>query len=85
MQLDKDLQSIQEMRELVQKAKQAQLEFRAYDQTRVDRICRVMADAGYEAAEKLARLAHEETGLGNPEDQKKKNEFATRRVCESIR
>lgn len=85
MQLDKDLQSIQEMRELVQKAKQAQLEFRAYDQTRVDRICRAMADAGYEAAEKLARLAHEETGFGNPEDKKKKNEFATRRVCESIR
>jgi len=47
MQLDKDLQSMQEMRELVKKAKQAQLEFRAYDQTRVDRICRAMADAGY--------------------------------------
>jgi len=85
MLLDKDLQSIQEMRELVQKAKQAQIEFRAYDQTRVDRICRAMADAGYEAAEKLARMAHEETGFGNPEDKKKKNEFATRRVCESIR
>ena len=35
MPLDKDLQSIQEMRDLVQKAKQAQLEFRAYDQKRV--------------------------------------------------
>ncbi|MGA2623948.1 MAG: acetaldehyde dehydrogenase (acetylating) [Bacteroidota bacterium] len=85
MPLDKDLQSIQEVRELVQKAKAAQLEFRAYDQTRVDRIVRAMADAGFEAAERLGRMAHEETGFGKPEDKKKKNEFATRRVCESIR
>jgi acetaldehyde dehydrogenase (acetylating) len=85
MALDKDLQSIQEMRDLVVKAKQAQLEFRAYDQIRVDRICKAMADAGFEAAEKLARLAYEETGFGNPDDKKKKNEFSTRRVWESIK
>jgi acetaldehyde dehydrogenase (acetylating) len=85
MPLDKDLQSIQEMRELVQKAKQAQLEFRAYDQARVDRIVKAMADAGHEAAERLGRMAHEETGFGKAEDKKKKNEFATRRVWESIK
>jgi acetaldehyde dehydrogenase (acetylating) len=85
MPFDKDLQSIQEMRELVQKAKQAQLEFRAYDQVRVDRIVKAMADAGFEAAERLGRMAHEETGFGKPEDKKKKNEFATRRVWESIK
>jgi acetaldehyde dehydrogenase (acetylating) len=83
--MDKDLQSIQETRKLVQKAKEAQIEFRAYDQTRVDRIVKAMADAGFEAAERLGRMAHEETGMGKPEDKKKKNEFATRRVCESIR
>jgi acetaldehyde dehydrogenase (acetylating) len=85
MALDKDLQSIQEMRDLVQKAKQAQLEFRVYDQARVDRIVKAMADAGYDAAERLGRMAHEETGFGKPEDKKKKNEFATRRVWESIK
>ncbi|MBI3193146.1 MAG: aldehyde dehydrogenase family protein, partial [Ignavibacteriae bacterium] len=85
MPLDKDLQSIQEMRELVLKAKQAQLEFRAYDQTRVDRIVKAMVDAGFEAAERLGRLAHEETGFGKSEDKKKKNEFGTRRVWESIK
>src|ERR1043166_5136791 len=79
MALDKDLQSIQEMRDLVQKAKQAQLEFRAYDQVRVDRIVKAMADAGFDAAERLGRMAHEETGFGKPEDKRKKNEFATRR------
>ncbi len=85
MALDKDLQSIQEMRDLVQKAKQAQLEFKAYDQQRVNRIVAAMADAGYGAAEHLGRMAHEETGFGKPEDKKKKNEFATRRVWESIK
>ncbi len=85
MTLDKDLQSIQEMRELVLKAKQAQIEFRAYDQIRVDRIVKAIADAGYEAAERLARMAHEETGFGRPEDKKMKNEFSTRRVWESIK
>jgi acetaldehyde dehydrogenase (acetylating) len=85
MPLDQDLQSIQEMRDLVQKAKQAQLEFRAYDQARVDRIVKAMADAGFEAAERLGKLAHEETGFGKPDDKKRKNEFATRRVWESIK
>lgn len=85
MQLDKDLQSIQEMRDLVQKAKKAQLEFKGYDQQRVDRIVKAMADAGFAAAEHLGRMAHEETGFGKPEDKKKKNEFATRRVWESIK
>ena len=53
MQLDNDLQSIQEMRDLVARAKQAQIEFRAYDQTRVDRIVKAMADAGFAAADRL--------------------------------
>ena len=69
MALDNDLQSIQEMRDLVQKAKKAQLEFRAYDQQRVDRIVKAMADAGFEAAERLGRMAHEETGFGKPVDE----------------
>jgi len=85
MALDSDLQSIQDMRDLVEKAKRAQLDFRSYDQVRVDRIVKAMADAGYEAAERLGRLAHDETGFGKPDDKRKKNEFATRRVWESIK
>src|ERR1051326_4555436 len=85
MPLDKDLQSIQEMRELVQKAKKAQLEFRAYDQARVDRVVKAMADAGFDAAERLGRMAHEETGFGKPEDKREKNEVATRRAWEAIK
>ena len=85
MSLDKDLQSIQEVRELLTKAKEAQLAFRAYSQKQVDTIVKAMVDAGYAQAERLGRMAHEETGFGKPEDKKKKNEFGTMRVWESIK
>ncbi len=85
MPADKDLQSIQEARDLVTRAKQAQLAFRSFSQERVDAIVKAMADAGFAAAEKLGRLANEETGFGKAADKKKKNEFATRRVWESIK
>ncbi|MBI4419046.1 MAG: aldehyde dehydrogenase family protein [Ignavibacteriales bacterium] len=85
MSLEPDLQSIQEARSLLAKAKEAQRAFRAFSQEQVDKIVKAMADAGYAAAEKLGRMAHEETGFGKPEDKKKKNEFATRRVWESIK
>lgn len=85
MSLDKDLQSVQEVRELLIKAKEAQLAFRSYSQEQVDKVVRSMADAGFAEAERLGQMAFEETGFGKPEDKRKKNEFATKRVCESIR
>ncbi len=85
MALDKDLASIQEVRELLQAAKAAQLEFHDYSQEQVDRIAAAMAEAGFADAARLGRLASEETGFGRPDDKRKKNEFATRRVWESIR
>ena len=83
--MDKDIQSIQEVRDLLAKAKEAQLAFRNYSQEQVDSIVKAMADAGFAESERLGRMAHEETGFGKPEDKKKKNEFATRRVWESIK
>lgn len=85
MAFHKDLQSIQEARDLVEKAKEAQLAFRKATQEQVDKIVKAMADAGYAAADRLGKMAHEETGFGRPEDKKKKNEFSTRRVWESIK
>ena len=85
MTLDKDLQSIQEVRDLIQKAKAAQVEFHSYSQEQVDRITEAMAEAGYAEAARLGRMACEETGFGKPDDKKRKNEFATRRVWESIK
>ncbi len=85
MNFDKDLQSIQEARNLAAQAKEAQLEFKHFNQEQVDRIIKAMAEAGFNEAEKLARLAHEETGFGKVSDKILKNQFATRDVYESIK
>lgn len=83
--MDKDLQSVQEARDLARKAKEAQLEFKHYNQEQVDKIVKAMADAGFQASEKLARMAHEETGFGVVEHKVIKNQFGTRSVYESIK
>lgn len=85
MNFDKDLQSIQEARTLAAKAKEAQLEFKHYNQEQVDKIVKAMADAGFKEAERLAKMAHEETGFGKVEDKIIKNQFGTRNVWESIK
>ncbi len=85
MNVDKDLLSIQEVRELTSKAKAAQLEFKYYNQEQVDKIVKAMTDAGFAEAERLAKMAVEETGFGNVPDKKTKNEFGPRNVYESIK
>lgn len=85
MNLDKDLQSIQEVRDLCKRAKEAQLEFKHYTQSQVDKIVKAMADAAYEAREKLAKMAVEETGFGNVQDKITKNIFGSKFVYESIK
>jgi acetaldehyde dehydrogenase (acetylating) len=44
-----------------------------------------MAEAAFLAAERLGRLAAEETGYGVPEHKKLKNEFGSRHVWQSIK
>lgn len=83
--MDKDLQSVQEVRTLTQTAYNAHLEFKHFTQTQVDKIVKAMADAGYAAAEHLAKMAVEETGFGKVKDKIIKNQFGTRNVWESIK
>jgi len=85
MQLEKDLQSIQEARELARKAKDAQLEFKHYSQEQVDTIVKAMAEAGYHHAERLAKMACDESGFGKLQDKITKNQFGTKNVYESIK
>jgi acyl-CoA reductase-like NAD-dependent aldehyde dehydrogenase len=80
--LDKDLQSIQEARDLAKKAKEAQLEFKHFTQQQVDKVVKAMADAGYANAELLAKMAAEESGFGKVSDKIIKNQFATK-MCMS--
>lgn len=83
--LDKDLSSIQQARNMVKTAKAAQKKFADFDQLSVDRIIRAMALAGAENAQRLARLAVDETGIGRYEDKIVKNMFASKEVYESIK
>lgn len=83
--MDKDLQSIQEVRDLVTKAKTAQSEFQKFSQSEVDRVVKAMADAGFRAAETLARAAVADTHFGRIEDKIIKNQFATQHVWNAIK
>ncbi len=83
--IDKDLQSIQEARDLSGQAFAAWKEWSTATQEQVDRVCAAMATAALDASERLGILAHEETGYGVPEHKRLKNEFASKNVWESIK
>ena len=82
---DKDLHSIQQARQMVVSAREAQKVWGFATQAEVDRVCEAMAEAAYGAAERLGRMAAEETGFGVPEHKKIKNQFASRAVWEAIK
>ena len=73
---DKDLQSIQTARDLVEAAHRAQSIVAKFDQAKIDSICEAMAVAAQGQSFRLATLAHEESGYGNPTDKNVKNLFA---------
>ena len=83
--IDKDLLSMQEVRELVEAAKEAQQELARMDQAQVDHIVRAIADAGVRNARRLAQMANEDTGFGIVDDKVIKNIFASRGVYEHIK
>ncbi|MCR4672159.1 MAG: acetaldehyde dehydrogenase (acetylating) [Lachnospiraceae bacterium] len=85
MEFDKDLRSIQEARDLIRKAKAAQKALAAYDQARIDSLVKALADAGIRNAEKLAKMAQEETGFGKWQDKVLKNILGSRIVYEHIK
>ena len=84
MDLDKDLLSRQEARELLKQASAAQRQLAQMSQQQLDTIVKSIADAIYAAAPELADMAVRETGFGNVEDKTTKNQFASRRVWEAI-
>jgi acetaldehyde dehydrogenase (acetylating) len=82
---DRDLISIQEARNLVVAAASSQEAYARLDQTAVDRAVQAVATACEAQAERLARLANEETGFGRWEDKVIKNLFASREVYQHIK
>ena len=73
---DSDLLSIQQARTLAAAARAAQKTLAGFSQEQIDRIVQAMAEAARRDAERLARLAVEETGFGNVKDKTAKNMFA---------
>jgi acetaldehyde dehydrogenase (acetylating) len=82
--VDPDLRSIQESRDLVTKASEAQAAFARADQPTVDRIVRAVAQACSANAERLARSAVDETGMGVYEHKIIKNRFSSEILLEYI-
>jgi acetaldehyde dehydrogenase (acetylating) len=82
---DSDLISIQEARQLLEQASEAQQKFAAFSQTQVDAVVDACAEAATVAGEQLARLAVEETGYGNVPDKIIKNRLASVDVHRAIR
>ncbi|MDR1825462.1 MAG: acetaldehyde dehydrogenase (acetylating) [Bifidobacteriaceae bacterium] len=83
--VDRDLQSIQEVRNLIRAAKEAQARLATFTQDQVDAICLAMAKAGSEHAARLAKAAQEETGFGRVDDKTIKNQFGSMGVWEAIK
>lgn len=82
---DKDLASIQEARDLIRKARSAQLDFARLGQEQIDQVIQAIAKVMTAMAEDLAKLAVEETGYGNWEDKKQKNLLASEKLYQRIR
>lgn len=85
MEFDRDLQSIQEVRCLIARAKAAQEEFAGFSQAQVDQIVKAIAQACAENAQRLAKMAVEETGFGVWQDKVLKNLLGSTMTYESIK
>jgi len=85
VEFDRDLCSIQEVRDLVKRAKAAQAEYASFDQSSVDGIVKAVAQACAAEAERLAKAAEEETGFGVWQDKVLKNRLASTMLYEHIR
>lgn len=71
--------------ELLQNATMAAAVFQQLDQTQTDHIVEKVFKAGFAQRIRLAKMAHEETGLGMWEHKVLKNVLATQMVYENIR
>ena len=82
--MDADLRSIQEARDLVERASIASRTFATADQKTVDRIVSAVAGAASSQAERLARAAVDETEMGVYEHKIIKNRFASEILLDYI-
>ncbi|HEX5732746.1 MAG TPA: aldehyde dehydrogenase family protein [Blastocatellia bacterium] len=85
MSSDKDQQSVEQARELVERAWQAQKALATFSQEKIDEIVGAMARAALEESYRLGEMAHLETGYGVAADKATKNRFSAEQVYNFIR
>jgi acetaldehyde dehydrogenase (acetylating) len=85
MSSDKDLQSIEQARELAERAFEAQKTLATFSQEKTDEIVDAMARVAQQEAHRLGELAHVETGYGSAVDKATKNRFSAEQVYNFIR
>lgn len=85
LQLDTDLRSVQQAREMVLASHEAWQSYAHFSQEKVDRIVAACAEAASSAAYEIAKAAVDETGFGVVEHKFIKNKFAAEEVHASIR
>jgi acetaldehyde dehydrogenase (acetylating) len=85
MSSDKDTQSIEQARELVARAYEAQKALATFSQEKIDEIVGVMARAALEDSYSLGEMAHIETGFGLAADKATKNRFSAEQIYNFIK
>ncbi|HSF24825.1 MAG TPA: aldehyde dehydrogenase family protein [Blastocatellia bacterium] len=85
MSSDKDLQSIEQARELAERAFEAQKTLATFSQEKTDEIVDAMARVAQQEAHRLGEMAHVETGYGSAVDKATKNRFSAEQVYNFIR
>ena len=85
MELDNDLRSRQQARELARQAGEAQKILSEFPQEKLDAIVEAVGEAFSKEAVSLAEMAVQETGFGNIRDKTAKNRFAADTVRQAVR
>lgn len=83
--MDLDLQSRQEVRNLARLGKAASVKMADYTEEQIDKILKNMVKVASENAVMLAKMAVEETGFGKVEDKTYKNHMASTILYNSIK
>jgi acetaldehyde dehydrogenase (acetylating) len=82
---DKDLIAQQQARDAVEAASFAFQSVAKLSQTKIDEICEAMSQVALAEAERLGKMANEETGFGKSDDKREKNRFAAQDVWNYFR
>src|SRR2546423_12713825 len=85
MSSDKASQSVEQARELVERAAQAQKTLATFSQEKIDEIVGAMARAALADAYRLGEMAHLETGFGVAADKAIKNRFSAEQIYNFIK